>query len=76
MKSEAGQQISFCKVQRYERIFFGRERTIFPIHTEDRDMYSVNRLHHGAPTVWYVIAQDDYTRACELIAEACKGNVH
>jgi hypothetical protein len=36
-------------------LYFGMWRALFAWHTEDMDLYSVNYLHTGAPTVWYFV---------------------
>ena len=55
-------------------LYFGERQTIFPMHTEEGDFFSVNYLHAGAPKVWYVIAKEDNTAAVNLLRSACKGN--
>ena len=54
-------------------LYFGRRNTMFPMHTEDGDLWSVNYLHSGAPKVWYVVARQSYMKVRNLIREACAG---
>ena len=42
-------------------LYFGRRNTMFPMHTEDGDLWSVNYLHSGAPKVRYVVAREKAT---------------
>lgn len=39
-------------------LYFGVWRSVFGLHTEDKDLFSINYLHQGAPKVWYTIPPD------------------
>lgn len=54
--------------------YYGREHTIFPIHTEGGDLWSVNYLHSGAPKIWFCVAQKQYGKVKRLLRRACVGN--
>lgn len=55
--------------------YFGKQRTVFPIHTEDGDLFSINYLHSGAPKVWYLVRRDQYLKVHSLIREATQGSI-
>ena len=51
--------------------YYGERSTIFPIHTEDGDFWSINYLHYGAPKIWYVTAQSSFEKVSQLIRAVC-----
>ena len=55
-------------------LYFGAKNTLFVMHTEDGDMYSVNYLHAGQPKVWYVVAKEGFERARQAIQNEARGN--
>ncbi|CAF0760294.1 unnamed protein product, partial [Didymodactylos carnosus] len=38
-------------------LYVGMWGSVFGMHTEDCDLYSLNYLHHGAAKIWYVIPE-------------------
>ena len=42
--------------------YFGMWKSFFSWHLEDRDLYSINYLHFGAPKVWYCVSPADKQR--------------
>jgi [histone H3]-trimethyl-L-lysine9/36 demethylase len=36
-------------------LYFGQQRSMFPWHTEDMDLHSINLIHFGQPKQWYVV---------------------
>ena len=55
--------------------YLRKAETIFPIHTEGGDLFSVNYNHAGAPKLWYCILRRHFLRARKLIRQACKGSI-
>jgi hypothetical protein len=47
-------------------LYFGQYKAMFPWHTEDVDLHSINYLHFGLPKQWYAVSPDDVEKMYEL----------
>lgn len=52
-------------------LYIGTNFTTFSFHVEDHNLNSISFLHHGAPKVWYAIAEKDRAAFEEL----CNGGL-
>lgn len=53
--------------------YFGRQFTVFCMHTEEGDMWSVNYLHAGAPKIWYFVRQSNVDKLYEVLTLGAEG---
>ena len=52
-------------------IYFGYKYSIFPFHTEDFNLASINVLLQGAPKIWFYILPDKYQAVLDCIHAYC-----
>uniref|UniRef100_A0A0G4IA41 JmjC domain-containing protein n=1 Tax=Chromera velia CCMP2878 TaxID=1169474 RepID=A0A0G4IA41_9ALVE len=50
-------------------IYFGTRFSFFVMHTEDKDLPSVNYLHWGAPKTWYMVPRRDREKLETFVRE-------
>ena len=51
-------------------LYFGSFRTLFCLHTEDMDLFSINYLHYGGSKQWYGVPPRSATLV-EMVAAQC-----
>lgn len=56
-------------------LYFGGFRTMFPLHTEDMDLFSINYLHYGLSKQWYGCPSKAATLV-EMVAAQCCPESH
>ena len=48
-------------------LYFGNWRAMFPWHTEDMELWSINYIHFGAPKQWYCVPPEFAERMREVL---------